>query len=138
MRVLVTVASAVVAVLLAGGCAGDSEELVALRSDPMADVELQSGERVAHRETDAGVTLGKPVRAEVTQAFVPSGDADLAEVLDEAVASARAAGWDLQPVPDPEDFWEAERAVDTGVARLQVYVTDATNPGRVVVHVGFR
>lgn len=114
-------ASAVALVLLAvlSGC-GSSAELRALRAEPLADLGLDSAERVAAVERDAGQQLGKPQGAVVQLTFRPAVGATVDDVLQQARAAAADDGWQLTE-PSPSDVSTARRPSSGRTHELAIY-----------------
>jgi len=120
----VAAALAAAATVLAG-CGGGSDRsarLDALRDDPMAAYEPSGAELVDTEEQSEGTTtLGKPQLAKYDRLFALDGDGEAA--LDEALAAAKAAGWEIAGGPRQSVggvVGLGERRLATGKARLAV------------------
>jgi hypothetical protein len=125
LAIVIAAAAALVAAATAvAGCGGngDSAQLDALRDDPMAAYEPPNGELVDTEEQREGeTTLGKPQLAKVSRLFTLSGDAE--DALDDALAAAEDAGWQLDGGPQQSVggvVGLGSRSLQTGRARIAV------------------
>jgi hypothetical protein len=89
---VVAAALAVVVLVLARG-EEPSEQMQALRDDPMASYAPTGGRLVDTESQNEGTSLGRPVLATYTRLFqLPGGSAG---PLEDARSAAAAAGWEL-------------------------------------------
>ena len=124
--IVIAVAAALVAAATTfAGCGGgdeDSAQLDALRADPMASYVPPGGELVDTEEQREGeTTLGKPQQAKLSRLFALSGDGE--DALDDALAAAEDAGWNLDGEPQQSVggvVGLGSRTLETGQARIAV------------------
>lgn len=79
-------------------CSSDTTHLPALKSDPVADLKLESADLDRRWETPEGTGfMGKPTHADILMVYKVHGDATAEAAFDEVVAAASTAGWIFDP-----------------------------------------
>jgi hypothetical protein len=111
--------SLLLATVALAGCGGGDARLEALRSDPMADVDLPDAVDAKTTESLEGDTPAK-----IRQTFtVPAGS--VFEGVEVFASAARSAGWDLQPAAS--GGYEGSKEIDGLSAKIIITGLDDGN-----------
>ena len=112
---------AVVALVLSRGST-PSEQLQALKADPLASYAPPGGTLVDTDAQNEGTALGKPVSARYSRMFKIAAGTE-ARALERARVAAAAAGWELQPPSKAfPDVFVADKRMPSGRVELGVTV----------------
>ena len=79
--------------ILLGGCKTQSEELKAMLASRISTFQPSTGNEVRRSYQDKGVTLGKPIPAEVIIEYKPIGNYTVGDVYDEIVKTLLHQHW---------------------------------------------
>ncbi len=118
----------VVAGFFAGGC--KSDELKALEAESVADIEVDSADRVEIRTGNGGTALGKPARLYVTQDYVPKDSFTPLQVADDLRDAVIALGWGVEttrPDDDPGTYRFVNETDDANSLQVTI-ATKTLNP----------
>lgn len=113
--------------LLAGllaGCGGASEELEALRAEPLASATFDGLHLLREHERDAqdgaATVTGKAVQPLLTRVFAPDDATELPARLGDVVVRAGRDGW-TETAASPTSF-TGQRRLDAGTGQVQVVI----------------
>lgn len=89
-------------------CKTQSQELKAILETPVSTTQLATGDEVSRSYQDKGVTLGKPVPAEVRIIYKPKGKYTNANIYDELIGILDKDGWKREDLDiDQPGFFRA-------------------------------
>ena len=112
---------AIPALALLASCGNEppSEQLLALRSDPITQVEISSGSEFSRTENDNGDFKRRDNSASIAITFRPDGDNTNEQVLDELIEAARENGW---PIEIGEQFNRGQKTINGFEANLSLSI----------------
>jgi hypothetical protein len=109
--------------LLLGGCAMQSKELKAMLESSVPTTQLTMGREVNRSYQDRGVTLGKPIPAEVRIKYEPKGNYTESDVFDEIIGILEQDSWEREELSvDEPGFYRASLLQDGFLIRATVHI----------------
>lgn len=98
-------------------CTYEFSYLWALKSDPMASLDLPGTDLDHSHNTVGGTVLGKPRYSRVTHVYRIVNQAEADDLLGEAVEYAESSGWTIEPSLS-QDSYRGRKTLETGRADI--------------------